>query len=135
MKTLLCSALIFTACFSHQKDEASEPQVNGNMDAPCTTLQCLQQHEGQIVDLEGLYVFPKQLAFAVSKLELADGTTIVLSPPKNDLRDHLVAENDGVAMRIRGRIFTGQIPEKYRIIGRTTEPYLLDLAAIEILGR
>ncbi len=102
----------------------------------CTTRQCLEQYEGQVIDVEGIFVFPKQQAFAVNKLVLKDGTTIVLSPTeKNDLRDYFTSENDGMLMLIRGRIFTELIPEKYRIIGRTAEPHLLDLEKIEKLGR
>lgn len=107
-----------------------------NIDRPatpvtCTTRQCLEQNEGQVIDVEGVYVFPQQQAFAVNKLVLKDGTRIVLSPPKNKLCDHFAIENDGITMLIRGRIFTGPIPENYRIIGRTAEPHLLDLEKIE----
>ena len=101
--------------------------------ATCTTRECLEKNEGQVIDVEGVYVFPKELAFAVNKLELKDGTTIVLSPPKNELRDHFANENDGLKMIIRGRIFTGMIPQKYKIIGRTAEPHLLELEKIERL--
>jgi hypothetical protein len=98
--------------------------------AACTTRQCLERHEGELIEVEGTYVFPRQKAFAVSRLALKDGTTIVLSPPKNELRDLFASENDGVTMLLRGRIFTGPIPERYRIIGRTPEPYLLEIERI-----
>jgi hypothetical protein len=99
----------------------------------CTTRPCLEQHEGELIDVEGTYVFPKQKAFAVNRLALKDGTTIILSPPENELRDHFASENDNTRLLIRGRIFTGPIPDKYRIIGRTPEPYLLDIEKIEKL--
>ncbi len=35
-------------------------------------------------------------------------------------------------MTVRGLIFTKQIPDKYEIIGRTPEPYLLDIEAVEV---
>jgi hypothetical protein len=101
--------------------------------APCTTRECLEKNEGHVIDVAGTYVFPKERAFAVNKLALKDGTTIVLSPPEGELRDHFARDHDGLTMIIRGRIFTGMIPEKYDIIGRTTEPYLLELEKIETL--
>lgn len=104
---------------------------NAATPALCTARACLERHEGQVIDVEGAYLFPKQRAFAVNKLVLKDETTIVLSPPDNTLRDHFKRENDGVTMRIRGRIFTGPIPEQYGIIGRTAEPHLLDLETID----
>lgn len=103
--------------------------------ASCAARECLEENEGRLVDVEGVYVFPTSRALAANRLALRDGTTVVLVPPKNELRRRFVQENDGVAMVIRGRIFTGLIPERYRIIGRTAEPYLLDLEKIETLGR
>jgi len=94
----------------------------------CTTRLCLEQHEGQVIDIEGTYVFPREKAFAVSRLAFADGTTIVIGPPAGGL---FTSENDGAILRVRGRIFTGPIPEKYGIIGRTPEPRLLDMEKIE----
>lgn len=99
-------------------------------DLPCRTLSCLERHEGEMIDVEGSYVFPKQVAFAVNRLSLQDGTLITLSPPANELREHFKSENDGVRMLIRGRVFTGPIPDEYKIIGRTPDPYLLDLEKI-----
>ena len=102
---------------------------------PCTARPCLERHEGEVIDVEGAYLFPRQRAFAVNKLVLEDGTAIVLSPPDTALRDRFNSDNDGVTMRIRGRIFTGPIPDAYQIIGRTAEPYLLDIENIETPGR
>lgn len=101
----------------------------------CTARPCLERHEGRVIDVQGAYLFPRRRAFAVSKLVLEDDTTIVLSPPDTALRDHFKSDNDGVTLRIRGRVFTGPIPESYQIIGRTAEPYLLDIEAIETIGR
>src|SRR5262245_9314128 len=98
---------------------------------PCATRTCLGENEGQVIEIEGTYFFPKQPAFAVSRLALADGTTVVLSPPpEGERRRHFTAASDGKRMRIRGRIFTGVIPDRYKIIGRTSEPYLVELEAI-----
>ena len=98
----------------------------------CTTRQCLEQHEGQVIDIEGTYVFPREKAFAVSRLAFEDGTKIVIGPPAGGL---FTSENDGAVLRVRGRIFTGPIPEKYGIIGRTPEPRLLDVEDIKKIER
>jgi hypothetical protein len=96
----------------------------------CTSLPCLQQHEGQLIDIQGRYEFPKQQAFAVNRLRLEDGTTIVLPPAPEGGGGPFASPNDGKPMRLRGRIFTGPIPAKYHIIGRTPEPYLVDLEQV-----
>ncbi len=93
----------------------------------CTARACLDAHEGEVIDIEGVYAFPRERAFAVHRLLLYDGTTIILAPPKGSLRDLFIEENDGASLLVRGRIFCKQIPPKYRIIGRTPDPYLLDL--------
>ncbi len=97
----------------------------------CGTRRCLEGHEGEMVDITGRYIYPKEPAFAVNKLELKDGTTIVVSVPQNELADMFIEENDGAELTIRGRIFTGMIPDKYRIKGRTAEPHLLDVERVE----
>jgi hypothetical protein len=103
-----------------QSDKPSEYLV-------CTARACLDAHESQVIDIEGVYVFPHEQAFAVHRLLLYDGTTIILAPPQGSLRDLFVEANDGASLLVRGRIFCKQIPPRYRIIGRTPEPYLLDL--------
>jgi hypothetical protein len=55
------------------------------------------------------------------------GTLIRLSPPKNELLDHFSSTHDGLVMKIRGRTFIKKIPERYKIIGRTADPYLVDI--------
>jgi hypothetical protein len=130
MTPIRLALFVLVACSGKERKGNMEPATP----TTCTTRQCLEQNEGQVIDVEGAYVFPKQQAFAVNKLALKDGTTIVLSPPKNELRLHFADANDGRTMRIRGLIFTGLIPEQYGVIGRTAEPHLLELERIDLIG-
>ena len=101
----------------------------------CADLACLRMHEGEMIEADGTFVFPKEKAFARNKLSLADGTTVILSQPADDaVRGALTGDNDGKRMKVQGRIYTKDIPEKYRIIGRGPEPYLVDIASISVDG-
>ncbi len=148
---LLCLALA-AGCPARQQAPASESgsgekpdQKSGgsDMDASqtagkmptCADLACLTQHEGEMIEADGTFVFPKEKAFARNKLSLADGTTVILSQPADDaVRGALTGDNDGKRMKVQGRIYTKDIPEKYRIIGRGPEPYLVDIASISVDG-
>jgi hypothetical protein len=96
----------------------------------CTTLSCLQHHEAEVVRAEGVFRTPKQRAFGVNELVLEDGTRIKLPPEREQAS--LSAANDGKRMQVRGRIFTGMIPEKYGIIGRSPDPYLVEVDRVEV---
>jgi hypothetical protein len=99
----------------------------------CTSRALLEQNEGRLVRVQGTYRFPIEKAFARNKLTLDDGTTVVLSRPTDEtMAARLVESNQGVRMTIRGLIFSEHIPDKYGIIGRTPDPYLLDLDAVEV---
>lgn len=101
----------------------------------CADLACLSQHEGEMIEAEGTFVFPKEKAFARNKLSLGDGTTIILSQPADEaVREKLGADSDGKRMKVQGRIYTKQIPDKYRIVGRGPEPYLVDIAGVTVEG-
>jgi hypothetical protein len=149
MRSILLFCLAFVvACPASQKDapegarptQAQEPaKEESPMDSSrsahpaCTDLACLSQHEGELVQAEGTFVFPKEQAFARNKLSLSDGTTIILPQAKDDaVRARFTADNDGKKMKIVGRIYTKEIPEKYRIIGRTPDPYLVDIESAEL---
>ncbi len=148
---LLCLALA-AGCPARQQGPASESgsgekadqksggsdmdasQTAGKMPA-CADLACLTQHEGEMIEADGTFVFPKEKAFARNKLSLGDGTTIILSQPADDaVRGVLTGDNDGKRMKVQGRIYTKDIPEKYRIIGRGPEPYLVDIASVSVDG-
>jgi hypothetical protein len=103
--------------------------------ASCADLACLQAHEGELVEIVGTYVFPRKKAFAHNKLSLSDGTmVIVTSPDDGGMRAQLSSENDGKRLTVRGRIYVKDIPEKYGIIGRTPDPYLMDVIAVDFSG-
>jgi hypothetical protein len=117
-----------------KRSDMDASQTAGKMPA-CADLACLTQHEGEMIEADGTFVFPKEKAFARNKLSLGDGTTIILSQPADDaVRGVLTGDNDGKRMKVQGRIYTKDIPEKYRIIGRGPEPYLVDIASVSVDG-
>ena len=150
MRGLVAASLMIAlgACSSSAKDTpmtkptsdpdspvvANRPAADTAEPAPlCTSRAHLEQNEGRLVRAQGTFQFPTEKAFARNKLLLDDGTTIVLSRPKDEtIAARLVESNQGMRMTIRGLIFTKQIPDKYEIIGRTPDPYLLDIEAVEV---
>mgnify|MGYP001055285795 CR=1 FL=1 len=95
----------------------------------CTSLKCIEDNEGKVVQLVGSYEFPKQKAFAQNKLILGDGTKVIVGGPREG---NFVAANDGAEMRITGRVFTKDIPEKYQIIGRNSDPRVLEITEVRL---
>lgn len=107
----------------------------GRANPSCTDLSGLTAHDGQVVLVGGTFVFPKEKAFARNKLSLSDGTVLILAQPADrSVRARLTSANDGKRMSIRGRVFTGAIPQEYRIIGRTPDPYLVDIVDVDVDG-
>lgn len=97
------------------------------------SLADLQGLEGQAVRLRGTFRFPTEKAFARNKLELDDGTIVILSRPADAaVAAVLVEANQGARVTVGGVIYTGQIPDRYKIIGRTPDPYLVDVASAEL---
>ena len=124
-------------------EKADQKSGRSDMDASqtagkapaCADLACLSKHEGEMIEADGTFVFPKEKAFARNKLSLGDGTIIILSQPADEaVRGKLTGDNDGKRMKVQGRIYTKDIPEKYRIIGRGPEPYLVDIAGVTVDG-
>jgi hypothetical protein len=100
----------------------------------CVSLADLERHEGALVRVQGTFRFPTEPAFARNKLILDDGTTVILARPQDaKLTESLREANQGKRMTIRGLIFIKAIPEKYKIIGRTPDPYLLDIEAVDVV--
>jgi hypothetical protein len=96
------------------------------------SLDDLRKHEGAPVQVEGTFRFPTEKAFARNTLILDDGTTVVLPRPSTGVGTaELVEANSGARLAVRGLIYIGDIPAKYNIIGRTRDPYLVELTAVE----
>jgi hypothetical protein len=94
----------------------------------------LLAHEGTPVQVEGTFRFPTEKAFAQNKLILDDGTLVVLPRPSTGVgAAELVEANAGARMAVRGVVYVGEIPAKYKIIGRTADPHLVELAAVELV--
>lgn len=98
----------------------------------CTAQACLEANEGQRIVLEGTYLYPQQQAFANNKVRLTDGVEVIIGAPREGV---FTPPNHESRMRVTGRIFTGQIPESYRIFGRPPNPHLLDveISSVEIV--
>lgn len=94
----------------------------------------LLQHEGKPIRVEGVYRFPVEQAFARNKLVLDDGTEVILPRPSSGPgAAELVAANSGARLVVSGVVYVGAIPERYGIKGRTPDPYLFELTAVELL--
>ena len=121
----------------------STPPQSGSSTTPTTTptgstipiartRDDLVQHEGTLVQVEGTFRFPTEKAFARNTLMLDDGTIVVLPRPSSGIgAAELVEANTGSRLVVRGLIYVNEIPAKYKIIGRTRDPYLVELTAVE----
>ena len=99
----------------------------------CTSLAELAKHEGTPVRVRGTFRFPTEKAFARNKLLLDDGTIVILSRPVDlAVAAVLAKSNQGARMIVRGVAYAKEIPARYRIIGRTPDPYLVDIETIDI---
>jgi hypothetical protein len=120
MRTTL---LLFAACHGSAPQPPRPPPT-----ASCTDLACLSAHEGEVIELAGTLSLPddpKRKGHHLHHLVLADGTRVVLDEPAP-----LAGLADGAQIKLHGRIFVKTIPERYGIIERTAEPYLLELALV-----
>jgi hypothetical protein len=104
----------------------------------CSERACLEANEGDVIDIAGTFVFPpdrKRKGQHRYTLSLVDGTKVILPNPKDDAtRAQLSRANDGKRVTVRGRIYTRNIPDRYGIIARTADPYVVELFAVTIAG-
>jgi hypothetical protein len=99
-----------------------------------TTIADLRRDEGKPVEVTGAFRFPTEKAFARNELELADGTKVVITPPYDDATKAVLVEaNQGARLRVRGTVYIEVIPDKYEIIGRTADPYMVDVTGAELV--
>ena len=96
----------------------------------CTQLPCIMDNEGKNIWVEGTFLFPQEIAFAVKKIVLEDKTEIILTIPKSDLQDLFSLENNGKKLSIKGKVYTDSIPDSYKIIGRLPNPYMVDITKV-----
>jgi hypothetical protein len=98
------------------------------------TREDLVKHEGTPVQVVGTFRFPTEKAFAQNKLILDDGTIVVLPRPSSGVgAAELIEANNGARMAVRGVVYVGEIPARYKIIGRTSDPHLVELTAVELV--
>lgn len=104
--------------------------------ARCLDLACLEANEGNVVEVEGTFAFPRdprRKGQHLYRLSLTDGTSLVLpAPPAGEFRRRLSRDNDGKQLTVRGRIYTKTIPEQYGIIERTADPYCVELFDVKV---
>ena len=92
----------------------------------------LVRHEGTLIQVEGTFRFPTEPAFARNTLVLDDKTVVVLPRPSSGVgATELLEANNGARLAIRGLVYLDVIPAKYHIIGRTADPYLVELVKVE----
>lgn len=137
---------LVAACSSGAKDRPVEnkptPPADGIDNRPATpdngppvvsSKADMAGLEGKQVRLRGTFRFPTEKAFARNKLELDDGTIVILSRPADGaVAAVLVEANQGARMTVRGVIYAGMIPDRYKIISRTPDPYLVDVDGAEL---
>jgi len=108
--------------------QTDKPAAKSAAPAVCTDLACLKANEGIQVQVRGRYLFPKQKKFAQTKVKLTDNTEVVIRATREGV---FAQDNDGATVIVTGTIFTGQIPDRYKIFGRTADPHLLDVTGAE----
>jgi hypothetical protein len=145
----LTLALLVAACSSGAKDRPVEnkptPPADGIDNRPAkaapgdtgppivSSKADMEGVEGKQVRLRGTFRFPTEKAFARNKLELDDGTIVILSRPADAaVAAVLVEANQGARMTVRGVIYAGMIPDRYKIISHTPDPYLVDVDGAEL---
>ncbi len=94
--------------------------------ATCTDLACLEANEGNVIDVDGSYVFPpdpQRKGQHLHRLTLADATSMVLHAkhPK------LTKDIDGKPITARGVFYKHPVPDRYNIIQALADPYLVEL--------
>ena len=120
MRTAL---LLLVACHGPAAQPPREPP-----EASCADLACLSAHEGRVVELAGTLSLPdnpKRKGHQLYHLVLGDDTRVVLYDD-----ERLAGRANGAHLIVRGRIFVKTIPERFRIIERSSDPYLLELSVL-----
>lgn len=108
------------------------PVLTKNGTNICNTYNCLEKHDGEIIWVEGRYRHPPPKSIEPKRIKLDEDTLVVLSKLDDEAANKLNNTNDGEIMQVKGRIFTGKIPDEYGVIARTPEPYLIDIREIQI---
>lgn len=115
-----------------QSGSSPPPTTTGSTIPIARTRADLVKYEGTPVQVEGTFRFPTEKAFARNTLVLDDGTIVVLPRPSSGIgAAELVEANTGSRLVVRGLVYVNEIPAKYKIIGRTRDPYLVELTAVE----
>ena len=113
-----------------------ENQAQGEMPSEikaspiCSNRDCIKDHDGKRLIIQGVFS-PKKRKEQLSqdKIVLGD-TSVVVLVLSGEQRKKLEARA-GQAVEIEGIVYCANIPEKYRIIGRTGDPYMVEVIKID----
>lgn len=96
-------------------------------------LENVRDNEGELLYYEGIFkCMEEKEAFSTHQLLLSDGTAIILNLGSFvDSNEVFTKAMNKKCIRIQGRIYIGTIPEEYKIIARTTNPYMVDIRHAE----
>lgn len=96
---------------------------------PITHYSEIVENDGEKVSVKGIfYAREIKRAFSTNHLLLEDKTKVILSGKQNILTEQLNGKN----LVIEGIIYLKSIPEEYGIIGRSSDPYLLDITNVSV---
>lgn len=119
---LLVLVTLIGCASSSRPPPAAIPQAT----AVCQDLACLEANVGQVIDVEGTFVFPpnsKRKGQHLYRLTLADGTSVVL----HERHAKLTRDIDGKRVVARGVHDKHPLPDRYNIIEAVGDPYLVEL--------
>ena len=109
-------------CASSKPKPAAAP----NAVAICGDKRCIETHVGQVIDLAGTFPAasdPKRKGKHMHRVALLDGTSIILHAK----HAKLTGDRDGRPIMVRGIVYTTEIPDRYGIIQRTSDPYCVEI--------
>ncbi|WP_148639424.1 hypothetical protein [Aquimarina longa] len=96
----------------------------------------MKKNEGKFLSITGRFSHQKEnILFSTHRIILKDKTKIVLllNEYKNTGKV-LIKENNGKYITVIGKVFINEILEKFDLISRTNNPYLVDIKSIELLS-
>jgi hypothetical protein len=100
-------------------------------------LEYVKDHEGELLYFIGKFKCQELYkAFSTNDLVLRDGTRIVLTVSSyNDVDSVFISKNNNKRIKILGRVYVDEIPDKYDAIGRTDAPCMVEIHKAELYKR
>ncbi|MCR9174098.1 MAG: hypothetical protein NXI10_16475 [bacterium] len=100
-------------------------------------LEYVKSQEGELISVVGKYKCQDpNKAFSTHELVLKDGTRIVLVVSSyNDVDNIFTSKNHNKRLEVVGRVYVDEIPERYNIISRTDDPYMVEIEKAALYKR